>query len=190
MSVLSSLNSLKVGVRIIYNDEPYVITSANFVKMQQQQPIMQTKIKNLITGRVLPVTFKSSDKVEEADLEKIKASFLYKDETDAHFMDSESYEQFSLPLSNLGGKDKFLKDGDEVEVLKFQGNPATLDIPKKVKLKVVSAPPSVRGDTVSGSVTKEIELENGLKIRTPLFIKEGDSVVVNTDTGEYVERTQ
>ncbi|MEA3272384.1 MAG: elongation factor P [Patescibacteria group bacterium] len=188
MAILSSLNSLKVGVRIIYNGEPFIITSARFVKMQQQQPIMQTKIKNLIDGRVLPVTFKSSEKVEEADLERTKASFLYKDEENVNFMDSESYEQFALSLSVLAGKDKYLKDGDEVEILKFQGKPVTLDIPKKITLKVKSAPPGVRGDTASGKVTKEVELENGLKIKTPLFIKEGDSIVVNTETGEYVER--
>lgn len=188
MSILPSLTSFKVGVRIIYNGEPFVITIANFVKMQQRQPIMQTKIKNLITGKVLPVTFKSSDKIEKADLERAKASFLYKDELEAHFMDNENYEQFFIPLLSLGGKDRFLKDGDEVEILKFQGKPATIDIPKKITLKVVSAPSAVKGDTVSGSVTKEIKLENGLKIRSPLFIKDGDNVVVNTDTGEYVER--
>lgn len=188
MAVLPNLNSLKVGTSIIYNDEPYLIVSANFVRMQQRKPVMQTKLKNLISGKVLENNFHPGDTVEEAYLEKAKASFLYANDLEACFMDNESYEQFSFEINAVADKIKYLKDGDAVDVLKFQGKPITIDIPKKVTLKVVSAPPGVKGDTASGNVTKEVEFENGLKLRAPLFIKEGDSIVVNTETGEYVER--
>lgn len=188
MSVLPNLNSIKIGLYIIYNGEPFIVMSANFIRMQQRKPVMQTKIKSLVTGKVLAVNFKPGDRIEEAELERSKANFLYKDESSAYFMDNESYEQFQLSLNGVTGKIKFLKDGDGVDIFKFQGKSVSLEISKKVKLKVISAPPAIKGDTASGSVMKEVELENGLKVRTPLFIKEGDSIMVNTDTGEYVER--
>jgi len=188
MAILPNLNSLKVGLHIVYTDEPFVIMSANFVRMQQRKPVMQTKIKSLVSGKVLGINFKPGDRIEEAILERAKVNYLYRDETTAYFMDNESYEQFELSLMDVKDKIEYLKDGDSVDILKFQEKPVSLDIPKKVTLKVVSAPPGVKGDTASGNVTKEVELENGIKARTPLFIKDGDSIIVNTDTGEYVER--
>jgi elongation factor P len=190
MSVLPNLNSIKVGLRILWNGEPYLVVTSNFVRMQQRKPVMQTKLKNLITGKVLEYSFHPGDNVEEADLERTKASFLYKTENEACFMDSSSYEQFSLELSTVADKVKYLKEGDEVEVLKFENRPISLEIQKKLTLKVISAPPGVKGDTAGGNVTKEAELENGLMARVPLFINEGDSVVINTDTGDYVERAK
>lgn len=188
MSVLPNLNSIKIGLRIIWNGEPYSVVTANFVRMQQRKPVMQTKLKNLITGKVLEYNFHPGDRVEEAELERAKASFLYKTDTEACFMDSVSYEQFSLELSTVADKVKYLKEGDVVEVLRFEDKPISLDIAKKVSLKVVSAPPGVKGDTASGNVTKEVELENGLTVRAPLFIKEGEMIIINTETGDYVER--
>ena len=105
-------------------------------------------------------------------------------------MDGENYEEFNLPLSLLKEKIKFLKEGSEVKVIIFENKPITIELPKKVELKVISAPPGVRGDTAQGSVTKPVTLETGLKIQAPLFIKEGDIIRVNTEKEEYVERVQ
>ncbi len=148
---------------------------------------MQTKLRHLITGKTLEVSFHPGESVQEADLERVRANFLYNDHQGSHFMDNVSFEQFSFPDETMGSKKDYLKEGMEVQVLKFNGNPINVEITPKVRLKVTSAPPSVRGDS-AGGVTKDITLENGLVVKAPLFIKEGEDVIINTDTGEYVER--
>ena len=187
MSVLPSLNSIKVGLIILYNGEPYQVQIANFVRMQQRKPVMQTKLKHLVTGKVLEYSFKPGEKVEEAELEKHKANFLYRDLQGIHFMDQESYEQFDITATTVGESINLIKEGTEVMVLVFNGSPIAVELPKKVELKVTSAPPAVKGDT-AGNVTKLVTVETNAQIATPLFVKEGDIIRVNTDTGQYVER--
>ncbi|MFH1427373.1 MAG: elongation factor P, partial [Patescibacteria group bacterium] len=149
--------------------------------------VLKTKLKNLINGNILEKTFQGNDKAVEAETETKKVNYLYKDENEAYFMDNETYDQFSLNLDQIGERQKFLKDGTEVNLLYFSGNPVALELPVKIELKVISAPPGVKGNS-AGNVTKQIELETGAKINAPLFINEGDVIRVNTDTGEYVER--
>ncbi|MBN1325979.1 elongation factor P [Candidatus Falkowbacteria bacterium] len=185
--MLSSLNEIKKGLSINFNNEPYIVLEANFVRMQQRKPVMQTKLRNLITGKVLEYSFKQGERVEEADLQRGTANFLYKDEKFANFMDNKSYEQFAIPLEVLGEKIKFLKEGTGCDVLYYENNPVNVDIPIKITLKVITAPPGVKGDTAS-NVTKQVTLETGAIINAPLFIKEGENIVVNTETGTYVER--
>lgn len=187
MSTLSSLNEIKKGTNINWGGEPYVVMEANFVRMQMRKPVMQTKLKHLITGKILEYNFKPGDKVEEADMARNKANYLYKDENFAYFMDNKSYEQFQLPLETIGARIKFLKDGTDVDVLYYEGNAVSIDIPIKMDFKVTSAPPGVKGDSAS-NVTKQITLETGAVINAPLFVKEGEEIVVNTDTEEYVGR--
>lgn len=188
MSILSSMTEIKPGVVLLYNGEPYVVQWSNFMRMQQRKPVMQTKMKHLVSGKVIEYSFKPGETIEAADLERIRVSFLYHDHEGSHFMENENYEQFSFSDELLGVKAKFLKEGMEVQILKFNGNAINVDLPPKVEMKVTSAPPGVRGDSAQGSVMKECILENGLMVRTPLFVKEGDVVKVSTDTGEYVER--
>ncbi len=187
MSVLPSLNSIRVGLNLLVNNEPYQVVSANFMRCQQRKPVMQTKLKNLVNGKVVEISYKPGDRVEEADLEKKKADYLYADATGTYFMDTESYEQFSIDAEILGERKKLLKDGMSIDILYFNENPITLHFPPKIDLKVVSAPPSIKGDS-AGNVTKAVTLETGLTINVPLFIKEGDIVRVNTETLDYVER--
>lgn len=187
MAVLPSLNSIRVGVRVLVNEEPCQVISANFMRCQQRKPVMQTKLRNLINGKVVEISFKPGDRIEEADLEKKRADYLYSDDRGIYFMDSESYEQVSVDPEILGEQKKLLKEGTQVEVLYFGEQPISVNLPPKIDLKVTSAPPGIRGDS-SGNVTKQITLETGLSINAPLFIKEGDSVRINTDTMEYVER--
>ncbi|MBI4239718.1 elongation factor P [Candidatus Uhrbacteria bacterium] len=189
MSVLPSLNSIKVGLTILFDGEPYQVLTANFVRMQQRKPVMQTKLRNLISGKVLEYSFKAGEKVEEADLSKRKADYLYADTTGIHFMDTESFEQISIDSEVLGEKAQLLKEGTQADLLYFNGNPITVSLPPKIDLKVVSAPPSIKGDSAS-NVTKGVTLETGLIINVPLFVKEGDVIRINTDTMDYVERIQ
>jgi elongation factor P len=188
MAQLSSLNDIKVGIIIVHNDEPWQVSDTTFTKKSRGAPTMTTKMKNLVTGKTLEVTFKPVDKIEEATITRKKAQFLYADNDSANMMDNESYEQVALPLEVVGDKVTYLKEGENIDILYFNDNPITISIPVKVELKVTSAPPGVKGDSAQGRVQKSIELENGVSIQAPLFIKEGDSIRINTDTGEYVER--
>jgi elongation factor P len=189
MAILSSLNSIKAGLSILVDGEPYLVLWADFMRTAQRKPVMRTKLKNLINGKVMEKSFHPGDKVAEADLARGKASYLYKDDNNIYLMNSESFEQFSISLEQVGDKVKYLKEGSELEILYFNDNPITVALPIKLRLKVVTAPPGVKGDT-AGNVTKKVILENGLEVDTPLFVKEGDDIIINTDSGEYVERAK
>lgn len=182
-----SLSEIKIGKVILVNNEPYLVVRTDHHKMGRGGAVLKTKLRNLINSNVLEKTFQGSDKADEANTEKKKASFMYLDDSQANFMEEESYEQFGIDLEQLGGKEKFLKEGTLVDVLYFDGHPVAVDLPIKVELKVVSAPPGVRGNS-AGNVSKQIELETGAVINAPMFINEGDVIRVNTDTEEYAER--
>lgn len=186
MAVLSSLNSIKIGLNILVNNEPYQVLDASFMRTAQRKPVMRTKLKNLLNGKIIEQSFKPGDKVEEADMSKVKANFLYADDQ-CHFMNQETFEQFDFPLNKISDGIKFLKEGEEVNILNFNNEPVGVELPKKVTLKVTEAPPGVKGDT-AGNVTKQITLETGLQVNAPLFIKAGEEVIINTDTGDYVAR--
>jgi len=187
MPVLSSLNDIKKGTVIVYEGEPCIVLESSFVRMQQRKPVMQTKLRSLKSGKVVEYSFKPGDRVEEADIERKKASFLYEQNDQYYFMDAVSYDQFFVSEGELGIYKNFLREGQEVEVLSFEDKPISVKLPAKIVLKVIEAGMAVRGDT-SGNVTKEVKLETGVSIKVPLFINEGDSIRINTDTGEYTER--
>jgi len=182
-----SLSEIKLGKVVKITDEPYVVIKTDHHKMGRGGAVLKTKLRNLITGNILERTFQGNEKVEEADTETKKTNFMYKDEEQAYFMDNRTYEQFSFPLDQLGEKQKFLKDGTDVDTLYFNDKPVAIELPVKLNLKVVSAPPGVKGNS-AGNVNKQVELETGAKINAPMFVNEGDIIKVNTDTGEYVER--
>ncbi|PIR92020.1 elongation factor P [Candidatus Falkowbacteria bacterium CG10_big_fil_rev_8_21_14_0_10_44_15] len=182
-----SLTEIKLGTLIKINDEPYVVIRSDHHKMGRGGAVLKTKLKNLITGNVLEKTFQGNDKAEAAATEEKTANYLYKNQNEAHFMDNESFEQFSLSLEQLGDAAKFMPDGTDVKMLYFEDKPVSVRLQPKVALKVVSTPPGVKGNTVS-NVTKIATLETGAEIAVPMFINEGDNIRVNTETGEYVER--
>lgn len=182
-----NLNEIKPGKVIAINNEPYLVIKTDHHQMGRGGAVLKTKSKNLITGNVLDKTFQGNDKVEEAGTSTKKVNFMYKDEDNAYFMDNETYEQFELALENVGEKSKFLKDGTDVNILYFNDKPISLELPVKMDFKVTSAPPGVKGNS-AGNVTKQIEIETGTQLNAPMFIKEGDMIKVNTETGEYVER--
>lgn len=182
-----SLNEIKIGKLIKISDEPYIVIKAEHHKMGRGGAVLKTKLKNLITGNVLERTFQGNDKAESASTETKKANYLYKSEDEAYFMDNESFEQFGLPLDQIEEKLKYLKEGTDVDILYFQNKPVAIELPIKVELKVVSAPPGVKGNS-AGNVTKIVELETGAELSVPMFVNEGDVIRINTDSGEYVER--
>jgi elongation factor P len=187
MSILPSLNSIRVGLNILVDSEPYQVLEASFMRTAQRKPVMRTKLRHLLNGRVLEQSFKPGDKVEEADMTRLRANFLYADETQCHFMNQETFEQFDFSKESLADKTAYLKDGVEVQILNFNGLPVNVELPKKVTLKVVETPPGVKGDTATGG-SKQAKLETGLTVNVPLFIKNEEMVIINTETGDYVER--
>lgn len=182
-----SITDLKVGRVVSYSGEPYVIVANSFMRTAQRKPVMRTKLRGVISGKVLEKTFIAGEAFEIVEIEKARTQFMYKDDENAYFMDSATFDQFSLPLEAIQESIKFLKDGEDTIVTKYEGRPIGLELSAKVSLRVVETTPGVRGDTAQGG-TKPATLETGIVIQVPLFIEEGDSVRVNTDTGEYVER--
>jgi elongation factor P len=181
------ITDLKVGTKITLGDEPYVILSYSQSKMGRGGSIVKVKIKNLKNGSTLDKTFQGAEKIDTAVIEKSGATYLYKDENDAHFMDSNSFDQFKIPLSQLGEQKDYLVEGSAIDILYFENRPINIDMPVKMNFKVISAPPSVKGNS-QGSVTKDVTIETGAKVATPIFINENDTIVVDTRTGTYVER--
>lgn len=182
-----SMNELKAGLIIDLEGEPYQIIAKEFIRNAQRRPVMATKLKNLISGKVIKKTFQQADKIAEADITKTKAQFLYKENDNFYFMDEKTYEQFSLPKTILGEKASYLLENTNVSILNYNEKPINVELPIKMSFKVISAPPGIRGDTAQGG-TKEVEIETGLKVKVPLFINEGDTIKVDTRDGSYAER--
>lgn len=180
---------IKVGTVIKINDAPYIVQTADRNKTAQRKAYLVTKMKNLLNGSVLEKTFIQGEKAEEADLERGKGQYLYKDENNANFMDNKTYEQFALPLETVADQLQFMKEDLEIDILYFEGRPVSVKPPVKVTLKIVEAPPSVKGNS-AGSITKKAVLETGAEISVPIFLESGESVIINTETGEYVERAK
>lgn len=182
-----NLPEVKVGTKIELDGEPYEVVYREHSKIGRGGAVLRTKLKNLRTGNVMSRTFQGSETLLEADLSLKKAQYLYNEEKTFYFMDEESYEQFSLGKEQLGGIAKFLVEGTTVNVLVFNNKPINVELPIKINLKVVEAPPALRGNTADGG-TKQVKLETGHSINVPLFIKEGDVIKVNTRDEKYVER--
>ena len=152
------------------------------------QTLVRLKIRNLLTNAVFEKTFKAGDKFREPDLQMVPVSYLYSDSSGSHFLDQENYETLTLAEELIGNALELLSEGALLELLKYNGNPIGLELPKFVELQVASSEPGVRGDSSSGSVTKPATLETGLEIRVPLFIKEGEKVRVSTENREFAGR--
>ncbi len=147
---------------------------------------VHTKLKNLLDGNIMEKSWRAEDRVEDVEIERAKMQYLYKEGTQFIFMNMGTYEQFSLPTAAVGKQEVFLKENMEIDVESIDGKPVSVAFPKIAELKVTNAPPPVKGG--SDSTYKEVELENGLKILVPQFIKEGESVRVDVENLAYVER--
>lgn len=181
------ISDIKTGKNILQNGIPFSVLYHEHSKTGRAGSVLRTRLKNLTNGTVLEKTFQGSEMVEEAEIIKSKAQYLYREATNYCFMDNESYEQFSLSSQALGTNVDYLTEGTEVVFLNFNGNAINIELPIKMKLKVVEAPPGIKGNTVSTG-GKMVTLETGKKISTPLFVNAGDEIIVNTEKGEYVSR--
>lgn len=182
------INDLKRQGTIIKIDKgPYVVLKSQHARTAQRRAFVRTTLKNLISGKVIEKTFNASDKIEAADVEKKKATYLYQSGDSFHFMDPDNFEEITLAVDILADKKNFLKEGIIINIIYFEGTPVFIDLPQKIDYRVVEAPPAIKGDT-EGKTMKIVELENGLKISAPFFVNIGDQIIINTETGEYVER--
>ena len=183
------VTNLRNGTFFEKNGVPFEVLKYTHSKIGRGTANIKVKLRNLKTGALAERTFISGAKVAPAELEKKEAQFLYQDGKSYYFMDSVSFDQFSLAQKNLGNKAKFLKEAGKVKILFYKKEPLSIELPLKIKLKVIEAPPGVRGNT-STNIFKEVVLENKITVKAPLFIKTGDIIVVDTRSGEYLKKVK
>lgn len=168
---------------------PWVVLKYEHVKMGRGSATIRVKIKNLKTGSTLEKSFTNGARVQDVNLEKRQGQYLYKDVSGFVFMDPETYEQFSIMEDLVGDQGKFLKEGTEVD-LKFYGDePLSIALPLKMKFKVTETEPGFKGNSVT-NLYKDAVIETGAHVKIPLFVEEGEEIIINTDTGDYVERAK
>jgi elongation factor P len=175
------------GLKVELDGEPYVMTYFQHVKPGKGGAFVRTKVKNLRTGRVLEKTFRSGERLDEAEVEDKRMQYLYQDGEQMIFMDQETYDQFPFTAEQIGDSRKYLLENLEVDVVFWRGKPISIELPSFIEAVISQCDPGVKGDTASGA-TKPATIESGAVIQVPLFIKEGEKVRVDTRTNEYVER--
>lgn len=181
-------NEILLREYIILDGAPYEVIDAHIFRMQQRKPVNQTKLRNLISGKVVEHSFHQSDKVEQAEMEKKDIKYLYLNRGEYWFCDKDdASKRFKLESALVGDGIRFIKTNSFVSALLFREEIIGIELPIKVELKVTEAFPAVKGDTARGG-SKEVTLETGATIQVPMFIQEGEIIRINTQTKEYVER--
>ena len=182
------VGDLRRGLTIELDGEPYQVIEHSTHKMQQRAPVVKLKLRELRSGRSIERSYNGYDvKLTRAEVEQRMSQYIYQDVDLYYFMDTESFDQFPLTREQLGDGINYLVDQMELEVLFFKEQPIAVELPTFVELKVTDPPPGVKGDTASGS-TKPATLETGLNVNVPFFINNGDTVRVDTRSGQYLER--
>lgn len=183
-------NELRSGVTFMYENQPYVVLESQPLKMQQRRPVMQTRIKNLLTGVVLQQNFHQNERFEEIEIEKKKIKFLYAHRDEYWFSaESDPSKRFSMTVETLGNDSKYLKQNMVLDASYWEDKCIDIGLPVKMEFKVTEAAPGLKGDSATNA-TKAVKIETGVEVNVPLFINEGDVIRVNTDTNEYVERVE
>ena len=173
---------------IVLDGAPYEVLDSHVFRKQQRKPVNATKLRNVITGKVTERSFHVSEKAEEADISAKQVKYLYKNKGEWWFADPKNAsDRFKLSIEMIGDRGRFLKDNDMMDVMVFEDTIIGIKFPIKVDLKVTEAHPAVRGDTTKGG-SKQVVVETGTTINVPMFIKEGDIIRINTETGEYTDR--
>jgi len=182
-------SDLRKGLKVQIDGNPYIIIDFEFSKPGKGQALYRCKMRNMISGNQLVQTYRSVDKFEKADLEERKMQYLYNQEDEYHFMDTDNYEQLYITRDHLGDNVNFLIDNMEVEVLFFNGKAIDVSLPIFVNLVVTQADPWAKGDT-SGTDTKPVTVQTGYVLQVPPFVEEGDKIQIDTRTGAYVTRVK
>jgi elongation factor P len=183
-----STNQFRNGNHIDVDGTIFKIVEFQHVKPGKGGAFVRTKLRRASDGAVIDRTFRAGEKFRSVRTEVRRMQYLYRDGTDAHFMDTSSYEQLAIPESTLAEPLRFMKESDEVEVLYIDEQPADVQLPSAIDLAIAETEPGLRGDTASGGQTKPAVLETGARIQVPLFVNVGDKVRVDTRSGEYVSR--
>ena len=187
-----SYTDLKPDTNFTKDGQPYTVLDYNHIKKQRGAPVVQLKVRNIITGKTREMAARQNDEFEEAKIKEVPAEFIYYQDHHKEYWfkaPDKPGERFPLSKEFLGEASNYLKPGVEVKVIKFKGEAVDIKLPVKIDLKVTQAPPSVKGNTAEGG-TKKVTVETGYKVNTPLFIEKGDVIRVNTETGEYSERVE
>lgn len=181
-------NEITLGKVIIFDNEPWEVVASHVFRKQQRKPVNATKLRNLITGRITEYSFHQSEKAEEADIESKDIKFIYEAKGEYWFHEAtDPSKRFSLSDSQVGFPGRFLKKDTIVKAMIFDEKIIGVKIPVKMDLKVVEAPPNMRGNTAQGG-NKVVKVETGASVNAPLFVEAGDTIKINTENGEYVER--
>jgi elongation factor P len=183
-----STSEFRNGSHIEVEGTIYKIMEFQHVKPGKGGAFVRTKLRRSSDGNVIDRTFRAGEKFRPVRTEVRNMQFLYKDGTDAHFMDAETYEQLTIPETTLADPLRWMKESDQVEVLYIDDNPADVQLPSAVDLEIAETEPGLRGNTASGGGTKPATLETGAQINVPLFVNIGDKVRVDTRSGDYVSR--
>ncbi len=179
--------AIEKGMYISIKNEPFCVVEREFVNPGKGSAFARLKLKNLRTGQVLKPVMKTQETVEEIDVQDKPCQYLYSDEDNYFFMDTETYEQFEIPVEAFKEKKLFMKEGETYKVMLWGEKPLDIILPYKIVYKVTEASEGIKGDTVTGA-SKIVKLETGLEVKVPIFIKQGEKIMVNTETREYVER--
>jgi len=182
-------NDLRKGLKILIDGSPYTVVLAEFVKPGKGAAFTRTKMKNLLTGGVIERNIRSGEKIEAADVEENEMTFLYKEGEDFVFMDKKSYEQVHITAQTVDEAWQWMKDNLDVYVLFWNGRAIGITPPNFVELLITRSDPGVRGDTATGA-SKQATLETGATVSVPLFIDEGETIRIDTRSGEYMERVK
>lgn len=181
--------NLKKGEFVRYQNEIWQVQKADFYSPGKGSALMKTRIKNIISGKNVEYTFKSNEDVDVLEVQSIEMQYIYKDGESLYFMDDRTYNQIAVPVSTVGEIARFFKEGNKYFIYMHDDKALTVRPPMSVKFKIVKTEDAVKGDTVSGA-KKPAEIETGGIIMVPLFIKAGETIVINPETGEYVERAK
>jgi elongation factor P len=180
-------NDLRKGAAIVWNGQLCLVLDASHRTPGNKRAFMQISMRDIRTGKIIQCKFSSAEEVEEANLDARQVQYLYHDHEGYHFMDLADFHNFYLTEEIVGEEKYYLKENDEIEIDFHDGKPVVLNLPSHVSLKVTESPPWVKGDSVSNN-TKPAVLETGLKVQVPIFVQQGETIKVDTRTGQYLSR--
>ena len=182
-----STSDFRRGLKVEIDGKPYEIVDFQHVKPGKGGAFVRTKLKHILTGRVIDETFRSGEKVGKPDITMQDMQFLYKEGEDFVFMDLESYEQKNIPATQVGEKGGYIREAETLKVFLYNGELFDIELPASVAMEVIETEPGIQGDRVTGA-TKPAKLETGITVNVPLFITQGERIKVDTRTGEYISR--
>lgn len=185
---MGDTTDIKKGAIIRHNNDLYVVNSAQFVNPGKGAAFTKTKLKSITSGKGTEITYKSGESVDVVRVDYVTMQYLYQNASNYSFMNKNTYETIDVNADTLGEDAKYLKEGLDAIMATHEGIVVAMQLPKKIQYTVKEAPPAVRGDSAAGNVIKEAVMDNGLKVNVPIFIKEGEEILVNTETGEYSGR--